>query len=688
MSPETLTRAASLAVLRRLAPRLDDEPDAALDAIARRLHDAPAALDLAGRYLHDHAAMPPGDYVAALDSAEALRAHPGLHDWAKGNPAGPAAGLAAAFALAWQRLAGDNPIDVQARRAFLLAGRCVPGAPIPPELFARALAPAGDVPPGDDRRLVFHAWADTYGLNLLGDVGPPTPAPAGLLDQLRQRLSPAGPEETAAPSDTILDAGLRRLANRGLLAERGPGLAIDPTLGHFASLLATEAPPAEAPSLLPLAGALAELLFQANGKGDLERCALLRPHAALVLPLCEKEDPRLAARLWNNLGTYLRIAKALPTARTCLERALAMDEQAHGPEHPDVCLDLNNIGTLLQEMGDGTQARQYLERALDVGRRVCAPGDPDLVIILVSLGLLLLRERDLAAARPHLERALHLAERARGATGPPLVATALGSLGLLREASGDLERAERCFARALSIKQGLFGRQHPVTVADRGHLARVWQKRGNLSRARRQLENARQIEEQAYGPAHPKVVNRLNDLALVLRAQGKRKEARQHLEQALETAEQIYGPNHPAVAICLNNLGRTLHELDDLEGARDCLERAVEIDGHARQRAGSGIVAALHNLGAVLSDLGDYRAARQHYERALPLAEAAYGKWHSEVGLLHNSLGCLLAVLDEPAEARPHFERALQIYRTWLPARHPTMRKIQANLKAVTRPGG
>jgi hypothetical protein len=44
-------------------------------------------------------------------------------------------------------------------------------------------------------------------------------------------------------------------------------------------------------------------------------------------------------------------------ARAVLERALAITEALHGPDHPDVATRLNNLGGILQELGQPEQAR-------------------------------------------------------------------------------------------------------------------------------------------------------------------------------------------------------------------------------------------------------------------------------------------------------------------------------------------
>ncbi|NJP06849.1 MAG: tetratricopeptide repeat protein [Chloroflexaceae bacterium] len=54
------------------------------------------------------------------------------------------------------------------------------------------------------------------------------------------------------------------------------------------------------------------------------------------------------------------------TARPLLERALAISEQALGPNHPDTASALNNLALLLVDQGDYAAARPLYERALAI----------------------------------------------------------------------------------------------------------------------------------------------------------------------------------------------------------------------------------------------------------------------------------------------------------------------------------
>ncbi|MGO9361411.1 MAG: tetratricopeptide repeat protein, partial [Xanthobacteraceae bacterium] len=108
------------------------------------------------------------------------------------------------------------------------------------------------------------------------------------------------------------------------------------------------------------------------------RCAQLTPH----LVGCETETADAAtnaecADLLNMSGCYFLGRGVYSEARPLLERALAISEEALGPEHPGTAASLRNLALLLQDQGDLAGARPLLERALAIYERALGPEHPE-----------------------------------------------------------------------------------------------------------------------------------------------------------------------------------------------------------------------------------------------------------------------------------------------------------------------
>ena len=291
--------------------------DADLDALAERLYHLPLALELAGRYLGGHARLPVEAYLGRLES---MWEHPSMVGWREelGNPTEHDLRLAETFAVSWERVE-----DETARRLFLLAGYCAPNQPIPCEVLEEAT--------GIDREACDGALGLLTGLGLL-EMGDP---------------------------------------------EAGP--TVHPLLAEYGRLIVPSAPEGEE-VLGALVGALARLARAANDQmdqtGSPSHFAPLLPHLRLVAERAEEEGFEEAANLWGNLGYYLETVADYAGARAADERALAIDERAFGPDHPNVALRVNNLGMVLRALGDLAGARAAFERALRILEKFLPPEHP------------------------------------------------------------------------------------------------------------------------------------------------------------------------------------------------------------------------------------------------------------------------------------------------------------------------
>ncbi len=78
----------------------------------------------------------------------------------------------------------------------------------------------------------------------------------------------------------------------------------------------------------------------------------------------------LTAELYRDQGKY---AEAEPLYR----RALAIDEKALGPEHPDVGQSLNNLAEGYHSQGRYAEAEPLYKRALAIFEKALGPEHPD-----------------------------------------------------------------------------------------------------------------------------------------------------------------------------------------------------------------------------------------------------------------------------------------------------------------------
>ena len=343
-------------------------------------------------------------------------------------------------------------------------------------------------------------------------------------------------------------------------------------------------------------------------------CARYLPHAVAVVNHIDNTDGAAldAAFLLNEMGVYLNVRAQYEEARPYYERALAIREQALGPEHPDVATSLNNLAELYRIQGYYAEAEPYHQRALAIREQALGPEHSDVATSLNNLALLYYAKGRYAEAEPYHQRALAIREQALGPEHSD-VATSLNNLALLYHDQGRYTEAEPYYQRALAIVEKRLGSDHPHFAASLNNLAELYHDQSRYAEAEPYYQRALVIIEKALGPNHPNVAATLNNLAAFYYAQGAYSEAERYYQRALGILEKTLGIDHPDVAASLNNLAELY-----------CVQ-------------------------------GRYAEAELNYQRAFSIWKKALGPDHPDVAVSLNNLAELYHVQGRYAKAEPSY---------------------------------
>jgi tetratricopeptide (TPR) repeat protein len=441
--------------------RVPDLPQEAGEQIAEELGRLPLAVEQAAAYL-DRVQMPAGQYLDLLRARAADL-------YARGQAASRRDTIATLWDLSLERITAEDPAAVQ----LLDICAYLAPEPIPLDLFT---AHPGQLPePLSSSAADPLAFAEAAGV--LADYSLAKRTPTGLqLHRLVQATIRARHDQTPPATDSHShEQGTPVPGNADETAAHPLGLAL--------GLLEAAAPE------------------EVSALQNWPRWAVLLPHVLAATSHLDSATqqpaaPAMAAgtALLGQAGFYLWVQARHADAKALEERALAVDEAAHGPNHPTVATRLNNLALTLRALGQ-----------------------PE-------------------AARPLQERALAITEAAYG-PNHPTVATNLNNLATILQALGQPETARPLQERALAIDEAAYGPDHPDVAIDLNNLALTLQDLGQPGEARPLQERALAITEAAYGPDHPTVAIRLNNLALTLRDLGQPEAARPLQERALAITE-------------------------------------------------------------------------------------------------------------------------------------------------------
>jgi tetratricopeptide (TPR) repeat protein len=158
------------------------------------------------------------------------------------------------------------------------------------------------------------------------------------------------------------------------------------------------------------------------GPGE-KHFALLIQHAepmvnkGLGTDSTQKELSKLTTQLMNALGAYFFACASQEEAEPLMRRALAIDEQSYGPEHPNVARDLNNLAQLLKATNRLGEAEPLMRRALAIDEQSYGSEHPNVATHLNNLAQLLQTTNRLGEAEPLMRRSVEILAAFRYSTG-------------------------------------------------------------------------------------------------------------------------------------------------------------------------------------------------------------------------------------------------------------------------------
>jgi CHAT domain-containing protein/tetratricopeptide (TPR) repeat protein len=372
----------------------------------------------------------------------------------------------------------------------------------------------------------------------------------------------------------------------------------------------------------------------------------------------------------NELGTFLLANGQLDAALPVFERSLALAVAEHGPDDKNVATALNNLGALHQARGEFDAALEAYEQVLAVRERLFGENHPGVANSLNNLATLLDTMGRYSAARAYCQRAVGINEELYGPEHRS-VATALHNLGAIEQDLGNLDAARVSLERALEVRERVLGPEHPETAMTLAFLGEVVNATGDFGAARPLLERALAIRERAHGPDHPEIAVGLQQLASLLLGAYDLDEAERCARRALAIREAALGPEHFRNAAVLDLLGLVLQAQGRHDEARTLHERALEIRLAAHGPEHPSTANSMNNLALSLQEAGRFEEAERLLRDALTIQERALGPASVRVGVRLNNLGILYHELGRLDEARRHLDRALGIFERALGAHHP-----------------
>jgi CHAT domain-containing protein/Tfp pilus assembly protein PilF len=394
------------------------------------------------------------------------------------------------------------------------------------------------------------------------------------------------------------------------------------------------------------------------------------------------DDHPEVARTLNLLGLISSGKGEYSTAQTLLQRALIIDEKAFGRRGLATAQVLDSLANNLSAQARYTDAENLAKEALTV--REQSLGSDHLLVgaSLGTLGDIYLAKTDYKTAGVFAARAQEVAAKSYGPDDPPYF-DFVSRLGRVLTRQGNYPRAEQLILQALHAREALAGKDSLAFADSMADLGLLYLLERDNVRGDQTLREALALKEKILGPEHPQLAPILNNLGLIQYRRGDYATAESLHVRALAIREKVLGPTHPDVGRSLNNLGLVYWREGNYPEATKFYQRALEVEEKAYGPQSPTVAADLANLGIMAKETGHYDVAETYYLRALAIEEEMFGKQNPEVRVYVESLGILYRDEGDYNKAEPLFLRALAISEASLGKDNPDTARLLRNIRQL-----
>jgi tetratricopeptide (TPR) repeat protein len=398
------------------------------------------------------------------------------------------------------------------------------------------------------------------------------------------------------------------------------------------------------------------------------------------------DHPDVADSL-NSLGLFYQTTHREPEAEPLFKRSLAIREKALAPDSPYIAMSLNNLALVYQAQARYGEADPLFKQAVQILEKARGPDHPDVAIGLTNLAGLYAEQGRYTEAEPLYQRAVAIFEKVLGPDNL-YVAKTIGRQARLYEDEGRYADAEPLYVRAVAISQKVLGPDHPDVASAESDLTHLYDVQGRYAEAEPLYKSALPIQEKAFGASNHIVAVTLTNLGLLYLHQGRYPEAEPTYQAALQIDEKTLGPDHPDVASDLNNLANLYQDEGRYAEAEPLYQRSVAIGEKALGSDNPDGAVRLSNLGSLYRDQGRYAEAESLFKRALAIREKALGPDHADIAGNLTNLGLLYREQGRYAEAEALYKRALAILQKAFGPDHPDVAVTLNNLAVLYKVQG
>ena len=359
-------------------------------------------------------------------------------------------------------------------------------------------------------------------------------------------------------------------------------------------------------------------------------------------------------------------------AKTALQKSFSIVGTYYGSNHLAYALNAQIEAMMLLVEGKVSDARAVSDNVSRIIGKACGRDS-------YYYGMCLYFEGLLAAHTAHYTQAKGLYEASRACLerilGTNHVALMLVNTGLadLYQQLGEYRLAWPLMHQNLAILEGTLGRETPLVANALGSLGLLHYKLGNYADAELAFRICLDIREKHLGEDSAAFAVTINNLALPLMALGKDDAAGYWLESAARKLREATGNDSLPLAAVLLNQGVLAGQRQELQKAKRLHEEAIAMRSKILGQTHPLLAEALDSYSNLLRELGDWKAARSVAEKSHKIKVASFGELHPSFADSLETLGDIATHDRAFAEARRLYWATYLIRKELLGLAHPSV---------------
>jgi serine/threonine protein kinase len=392
------------------------------------------------------------------------------------------------------------------------------------------------------------------------------------------------------------------------------------------------------------------------------------------------DQPEVQARLMSSIGSVYQAVGLFDDSERLLRRAIELQREHLGPEHPDTLESMAALNETLYRLGRLDELAALDVELLELRRRVLGEDHPDTLDSYEAVAVTSLDQGRKREAEPLFRRALEGRRRRFGDENPATL-SARYNLAALAYSLGRPQEAADQYRKILEIQRRVEGVHGRSTLTTQGALGRALAALGRYEESEALLRDTFEGRQKLLGPEHDGTLMTVGELAGVIGKQGRHEEAERRYRELVETRLRVSGPDHPRTRSALRGHGLELMALGRYDEAEERLTTALERE---RRLEGDDHYDTL----AYERSLARLRIAEGRFDEALAILErnAALVRAGSENPLeLADALmlsGEALQGAGRGGESEPVLGEALALFEAALPGDHPDVAHTRALMES------